>query len=70
MQIKMYCVPFNYSECKEGCDHPHWCAICFKFGHNARHHRHGSPLPDVSKREIKWFFGGWANPLVMMYDNL
>ena len=66
---KMFCINFNYGECK-ACDQPHWCAICFEFGHNARNHRHGYPLQDVSVREIRWFFGGWSNPLVMMYDNI
>ena len=61
---------FNYSECKTSCDQPHWCAICFEFGHNARSHRHGSPLQNVSLREIRWYFGGWSNPLIMMYDNI
>ena len=67
---KMFCINFNYGECKAAsCDQPHWCAICFEFGHNARNHKHGSPLQDVSSREIRWFFGGWLNPLLMMYNN-
>ena len=69
---KMFCIPFNYSRCENvHCDQPHWCAICFKFGHDARRHRHtDGPLQDVSIRETKWFFGGWRKPLIMMYENV
>ena len=66
----MFCIKFNYSECSEHCDQPHWCAICFEFGHNAPNHKHGSRLQYVSVREVRWFFGGWFDPLLMMYNNL
>ena len=65
---KMFCIAFNYSECKGSCDQPHCCAICFQFGHNGREHKHTSPLQSVSRRETRWFFGGSLNPKLMLYD--
>ena len=66
----MFCVEFNYSACRNGdCDQPHWCAICFQFGHNAREHRM-QPLSSPTLQETIYFFGGWSNPQFMMYHNL
>ena len=66
----MFCVEYNYGFCTNGeCDQPHWCAICFKFGHNAREHR-VQPLSSPTVQETIYFFGGWRNPQLMMYHNL
>ena len=66
----MFCVEYNYGKCAEsGCDQPHWCAICFKFDHNAREHRK-QPLSSPTLQETIYFFGGWMNPQLMMYRNL
>ena len=66
----MFCVDYNYGVCRSReCDQPHWCAICFQFGHNAREHR-TKPLSSPTLRETIYFFGGWSNPQLMMYENL
>ena len=66
----MFCVEYNYGVCTDReCDQPHWCAICFKFGHNARQHRI-QPLSSPNLQETIYFFGGWRNPQLMMYHNL
>ena len=65
---KMFRVGFNSNRCT-GCDQPHWCPICFSYEHNARNHTK-KPLEDTTKREMKWFFGYWADPLLMKYEYL
>ena len=70
LKISMFCVDYNYGVCRSReCDQPHWCAICFHFGHNAREHRK-DPLSSPTLRETMYFFGGWSNPDLTKYKNL